>query len=128
MTVRGWLVSLWLVGLGVGWAGSVVAEPDPPLYDARGRRDPLEALVTPTGEIRTPRSGTAVGTLHVDGIMWDASNPLAIVNGRIRRVGDEVEGYRIRSIRRDAIVVEGGEHGTVIVPVIAEELPSVQRP
>ena len=89
-------------------------------YDSHGRRDPFEPLVTPTGELHTPRSGGAIGALHVDGVLWDPVTPLAIVNGEVRRVGEEVEGYRIAEIRTNAIVVDGSDAGRLVVPVMVE--------
>lgn len=115
--VMWWAVLLYgVMAGGVAWS----AEAQPFQYDAHGRRDPFEPLVSPTGELRTPRSGGATGALHVEGILWDPKEPLAIVNGDIRRQGDEIEGYRIVEIRRDAIVVEGGEMERVVMPVSVE--------
>ena len=89
-------------------------------YDAHGRRDPFEPLMTSTGELRTPRSGGATGTLHVEGVLWDPAQPLAIVNGEVRRVGDEVEGFKIVEIRATAIVVNGADADHLVIPVVVE--------
>ena len=118
-----WGIALWAVIVcGVFGVGRAVWGADAPAlrYDAHGRRDPFEPLVTATGELRTPRSGGATGALRVEGVLWDPRQPLAIVNGDIRRRGDEVEGYRIVEIRANAIVVEGGEAERLVIPVLVE--------
>lgn len=113
-----------LIALCIGIAGSTgtvwSAEMQGVRYDAHGRRDPFEPLVTATGELRTPRSGNVTGALHVEGILWDPAQPLAIVNGEVRRVGDDVEGFKIMEIRAAAIVVDGPETDHLVVPVVVE--------
>lgn len=42
------------------------------------------------------------------GIVWDAQQPLAIVNGRTVRVGEELDGYRIVEIAQDRVSVTDG--------------------
>lgn len=83
-------------------------------YDGHGRRDPFEPLISPTGELRTPRMGGITGSLHVEGILWDPVQPLVIINGAICKVGQAIEGYHIVEIRHGAIVVDGGQGPTVI--------------
>ena len=111
----GWLLAV--AGL-AGIASS--AEPQPFRYDAHGRRDPFEPFVTSRGELRNPRSGGATGAVHVEGILWDAAQPMAIVNGEVHRVGDDVEGFRIVEIRAQAVVVNGAEADHLVIPVDAE--------
>ena len=106
-----------LVGT-IAWA----AERETFRYDAQGRRDPLEPLITPTGELRTPRSaGGAADVLHLEGILRDAARPLAIVNGEVHRVGDQVESCRIIEIQPNAVVVETGEGERTTLSVVVEE-------
>ena len=127
---RRWVLGALLMaaGVGNGWrvpmagaAGTATAEPSAVFrYDAHGHRDPFEPLVSPSGEPRTPRSGGATGSIHVEGVMWDAARPLAIVNGEVHRVGDEVEGYRVTAIRPGSIVVMGADNESMVVSVMVE--------
>ena len=94
-------------------------------YDAHGRRDPFEPLVSPTGEMRMPRAAKgAASTLRLEGVLWDPVKPLAIVNGEIHRVGDDVQGCRLVEIRKNAVVVDTGEGGRSVIPVVVEEEPA----
>ena len=62
------------------------------------RRDPFTRGAA-TGEL----SG-----LQLSGIIWDAQNPLAIINGGTVRVGDEVGGYYVVEITPDHVAVSDG--------------------
>ena len=48
------------------------------------------------------------GALMLSGILWDASAPIAIINGQMLHVGDELEGYRIMHITSDRVTVTDG--------------------
>lgn len=118
----GGLALMWLCALPGAMRSAWSDEARPFHYDAHGRRDPFEPLISATGELRTPRSGGAAGSLHVEGILWDAQQPLAIINGEVRRIGDEVEGFRITDIRTQAIMVDGPDADHLSIPVVTEGL------
>lgn len=112
-------VILWLAVL-MGWSPVVGWSAESSVaYDAHGRRDPFEALMTPTGELRTPRIGTAGGLLRVEGILWDPAQPLALINGSVYRVGDVVEEYHVIEIQTQAVVVESDTLGRLVIPVVS---------
>ena len=46
--------------------------------------------------------------LNLSGILWDAAEPMAIINGETLHVGDELEGYRITAIGHDRVSVSDG--------------------
>ncbi|MFA5320673.1 MAG: hypothetical protein WBE75_02705 [Candidatus Omnitrophota bacterium] len=46
------------------------------------------------------------------GIFWDSDKPRAIINGRIAGPGDEVDGVRVKEIRRDRVILENGGRET----------------
>ena len=48
------------------------------------------------------------GGLTLSGILWDADQPMAILNGQIVRVGETVEGYRVLEIAKDHVTVTDG--------------------
>ena len=55
--------------------------------------------------------GTAAGQvsgLSLSGILWDASAPIAIINGQMVHVGEQCEGYRVTEITRDRVSVTDG--------------------
>ncbi|MBI2104710.1 MAG: hypothetical protein HYT90_03890 [Candidatus Omnitrophica bacterium] len=101
---------------------------DPPRYTAQHLRDPLKSLlpeepvalsqqeppaaakagVTPPAA--GPRSGSARSDsppkLEVQGVIWGAPEPQAIINDRVYRLDDMVDGGRIRAISQDGVTVE----------------------
>lgn len=46
-----------------------------------------------------------ISGLTLTGILWDAHEPLAIINGQMVHVGEEIEGYHIVDISRDRVSV-----------------------
>jgi hypothetical protein len=50
------------------------------------------------------------------GILWDATNPLAIVGGEPVGVGASVAGWQVVRIQRDGIEVQRGDRREFITP------------
>lgn len=48
------------------------------------------------------------GGPSLSGIAWDEQEPTAIINGRIARRGDNVDGYVIIEIKKDRVVLSDG--------------------
>ena len=44
----------------------------------------------------------------LSGILWDAASPIAILNGQMLHVGDELDGYRVLEIAPDHVAVSDG--------------------
>jgi len=65
---------------------------------SRWGRDPFLRGAT-TGEL----SG-----LSLSGILWSERSPIAIINGQMVRVGEEIEGYRILEISQNHVAVSDG--------------------
>ena len=49
---------------------------------------------------------TAMKSLKAEAILWNRSKPLAIINGNLVGVGDELSGIRVLAIRKDSITLE----------------------
>jgi len=47
--------------------------------------------------------------LQLNGIMYDPRRPMAIVNGKLVGVGDEVGGFRVKEISKDGVRLDGYE-------------------
>lgn len=79
-------------------------------YDPKGRRDPFSPLVQ-DGRILGVRGvaiETSKPTLH--GILWDpGGNSIALINDVEVKVGEEVAGFTVEEIRRDAVVLSHGD-------------------
>jgi len=55
--------------------------------------------------------GSAVGQmsgLMLSGVLWDDAQPMAIINGTMVQVGQELEGFHILAIGRDRVSVSDG--------------------
>jgi len=63
----------------------------------------------------TPSTGTVLRravlengrTLELGGIAWSETTPLAYLNGRLRGVGEVVEGFRVDAIEPEAVELSG---------------------
>lgn len=55
--------------------------------------------------LRNTASGAG---LMLGGIMWDKENPMAIINGRIVKTGDNVGGNIVVDIRQDSVILNDG--------------------
>jgi type II secretory pathway component PulC len=54
------------------------------------------------------------GPVALTGIVWDEKKPIAMVNDQVLAVGDQIQGYTVTRINRDAIVLEAnGQEITV---------------
>lgn len=51
----------------------------------------------------------AAGGFVLSGILWDATAPIAIINGEPLRAGDRIGGYQILSIEQDRVSLTDGE-------------------
>jgi hypothetical protein len=49
--------------------------------------------------------GAALPPLHLSGVLWDKTEPLAILNGRPLTVGGEIDGARVVKIGLDGVQV-----------------------
>jgi len=69
-------------------------------YKSEDLRDPFEKE-QPKGQIET----NLLPSLQVQGIVWGGSFPQAIINNKVLRVGDTIEGVRITNITKDSVTV-----------------------
>lgn len=127
----GWIAGAVMVfvnalGAAAGWAESGAPEAvRPRAYDPKGRRDPFVPLVR-DGRIIEAGAWTegAAGEPTLQGVLWDPSGgSIALINDQEVRVGQSVGPYRVMEIRRDAVVLSGGE-GLVVLRLDFETTPS----
>ena len=94
-----WASKLGILALLVGMASWAMAvEPrDPFLFGARD-------------------TNATMGRGQLNGILWDAAKPLAIIDGEPREVGAVVDGWTVLSITPDQVVLErAGRRETLTV-------------
>ncbi len=71
---------------------------DPPRQTPR--QTPNQSVDSGTREVPIPKPN-----FRITGILWNSPRPQAIINGQVLDVGDEIEGFRIESIRPSGIDV-----------------------
>ena len=67
--------------------------------------------------LRGARGGMMSG-FTLSGILWDEEEPLAIINGQMLHVGDDIEGYQVTEILHDRVAISDGadSHQLQIAP------------
>jgi hypothetical protein len=105
-------------------------------YNALGRRDPFQSLLTGeyvAGETETGQpSPPDAGGMKIVGIVWGATDQFAMVedargNSYVLRKGDKVQNGVVESLRRDAVVVTitaDGQSQTVVIPFVRKGDPN----
>ncbi len=63
-------------------------------------RNPFSIKASPTS--------TVVSSLILNGISWEEKSPRAVINNRILRVGDQVNGNKVVKIERNFVVLNDG--------------------
>lgn len=125
------------VGLGLlllARAGWTAEEPAPQSnqpfrYDAHGRRDPFVPLVRDgrfVGSSGGLQSSADKPVLY--GILWDAGGvSVALINDVEAKVGDTINGYEVKEIRQDAVVLSNGDE-SLVLQIAFETSPSEASP
>jgi hypothetical protein len=86
------------------------------LYNEHGKMDPFAPLVTPRGDlISYDQQIIAATVMNLEGLLIDAKgNNWASVNGKIVKVNDQVEGYKVETIANDHVdLIKGQERLTI---------------
>lgn len=81
------------------------------IYDAKGKRDPFIALVTPDGRLlKLEKEETASGLL-LEGIIYDEHGlSYCLVNSEVVRVSDKIGDYQVLKIEKNKVIfIKGGQ-------------------
>ncbi len=79
------------------------------------KKDKPKEVITRWG--RDPFSGKAystasraegLGDLKVEGVIWDKKNPLAMINGRVLKKGDNFKGNVVVDIKENSVILSDG--------------------
>jgi hypothetical protein len=76
-------------------------------YKAQDLRDPFESFLQPK-EVETNtqnKQEVPLPELVIQGITWGGNFPQAIINNKVVKVGDQIEGVRVVKIDREGIEV-----------------------
>ena len=105
-------------------------------YNALGRRDPFQSLLTGEYVPDHDEAGNATppdpGGMKIVGIVWGATDQFAMVedargNSYVLRKGDKLQNGFVESLRRDAVVVNitaDGQSQTVVIPFVRKGDPN----
>lgn len=83
-----------------------------PHYAAQQLREPFESLLAPESAAASAAESSPAGAaveqqpVVVQGLLWGGAAPTAIINHRLYRVGDTLDGAVIRSIDRQGVALE----------------------
>ena len=67
-------------------------------------RDPFKSYIP---ETEFPRASSfQLNKLNVTGIIWGTDLPLAIINGKVYKVGDEILGAKILGIDKKGVLLD----------------------
>lgn len=97
-------------------------------YRARGLRNPFEQPITDSepsdGSLRPQRE--SLPSLTVQGVIWGGSFPQAIVNNKVIKVGDVLEGVDIVAIDKEGVTVSyaGVEYKLTTLPAMGQQVIS----
>lgn len=122
-----------VVLIGILGAGIVLAAPAQDksfLYDSKGKKDPFAPY---TGRVEEAKDVEVAGklselkALEVQGIIWDAVSPYAIIEDEIFQKGQEFRGARVVEIEPQKVILEyRGER--VVLQVKEEEVTPSPEP
>jgi len=91
-------------------------------YQPKGHRDPFIPLVLNGKMVGAGLLGGNRPTLN--GILWDQhGRSIAMINDTEMKVGDTLGEYRVKEIRRDAVVLQSGAN-TVTLQISFETAPA----
>ncbi|MBI4355350.1 MAG: general secretion pathway protein GspB [Candidatus Omnitrophica bacterium] len=97
-----------------------------------GRRDPFIALVNRDGRyiasVKGPATlGTGIEGVVLEGVLQDPAGAMAIINGEVVRAGDMVDGFFVKTIEPDRVILKVGEKEHTILLIREEDLQGGTR-
>ena len=79
------------------------------VYNTHGKRDPFIPLISENKTIMAPTGWSFISSklpeLKIEGILFDETKPLVIINDKIVAAGDNISNCKITSITREEIVI-----------------------
>ena len=79
------------------------------VYNTHGKRDPFIPLISEDKTIMGQAGWSFISSklpeMKIEGILFDKTKPLAIINDKIVKVGDNINNCKIVSITREEMVI-----------------------
>lgn len=80
------------------------------VYNTHGKRDPFIPLISENKTVMAPTGWSFISSklpeLKIEGVLFDNTKPLVIINDKIIAVGDDISNCKIVSITREEIVIK----------------------
>ena len=94
---------------------SYADELKPFVYNENGKKDPFAPLVSSEGSLISFETEATVSDIILEGIVFDAAeNNLAIINGKIVRVGDKILSFKVKKISGKQVELINGEEIVIV--------------
>lgn len=91
-------------------------------YKAEGLKDPFQGVKKKADE-KSPQETVKVQlpVLTVQGIVWGSTLPQAIINNRVLKIGDTIEGARVIDVNKDGVTLfYGGQQYNLYSPAAGD--------
>ena len=77
------------------------------VYTSKGKRDPFMSLVTPEGKMIIFEYELFVSDMILEGIIFEPQgNSLAIINGKVVKVGEYIGSYAVLEIKQNEVILD----------------------
>jgi len=73
------------------------------VYDSHGKKDPF---APPKINVVEDTGADVLSVIRLEGIIWDEDSPIAVINGKVVGVSDEVNGAKIIQIKQNEVILE----------------------
>ena len=93
------------VVVALGWAATGAADPVLDLGSLPDPTRPTQRGAQPNLDARDE----AAGSISLDSILYSDERRVAMINGRLLNEGDVVQGVRVVSVQRDAVIVKAAD-------------------
>ena len=100
-------------------------------YKSEGLRDPFDPLIKdekPVAKIDEGQPQKPLPALTVQGVIWGTKLPQAIINNKVVRTGDSLEGVDIVSIGKDGVTISfNGVESKLYTSAMGQQIDSSKK-
>ena len=77
-------------------------------YTGRSFGDPFDSGETGAAPVESGQGAAEISSMSLEGLVWGAEYPQAILNGQIVKIGDTLEGYEVVAIDKTGVQLRAG--------------------
>lgn len=90
-------------------------------YTSQDGRDPFQSPFEMEGGLATTTGRVDVSNLEVQGMVWGSTNPQAIINNTVVKIGEAVDGAQVLDIRKEGVYILYGGKQYILRPTVPAE-------